>query len=298
MAAYDVDVNDDNVIVYTVEVDTKKTTILKVTDDMIQQEILEDIEEARKKLIEYHNDPIKTTQFDYTQFSLQSFNDYENTIPMESSNPEEKKEFVVKYIMAPEYCIFHIFGFLQSIFGKEIAIQIYLKLKYGYNMKQIISFHTRDTPTISYLVISGYHEHDMFKNLFFNLGKILDWDYNEMKWPVLQHLDEKEKREICDKYITFRNILPSHKSWSGVVELFEEHPEYVYYRQIQEVECKMKTYFKSLGSLMEKFPDDYIRIVERIKKQHDQKMCDLRDKYSPLSKMGPASSSSKRQRED
>jgi len=294
-------VADGNETIYNIDIETKKTTTLKVTDDMIQQEILDDIENAKKKLIEcgektarYHD--LHNPRLDYEKLSFQSFGDYENEIDMET-----EKTLKLNYIMSPEYSIFHIFGFLQSVFGKITAIWIYLKLKYDFNVIHNLKCKLNIDSNISHLVISTGHDTYLFTEMLYNLHELFGWkDHCARKWSILEHLPKEERIDISKRYYRFTMFIQkdNYDDRYPILDLLEKHPEYVYYRQIQEVELKLSYYFNSLGNLMERFPDDYIRIVERIKKQYDQKTCDLRDKYSPLSRMGPASSSSKRQRED
>jgi hypothetical protein len=294
--------NDDgDKSVYNIDIETKKTTTLKVTDDMIQQEILEDIENAKKKLINvehrscyYHGHD--DSNLDYEKLTLQSFGDYENEINLNAEN-----KLKLNYIMSPEYSIFHIFGFLQSIFGTVTAVWFYLKLKYDFNVIHNLECKLGIVPNISHLVISTWYDIYTFTEILYNLFKLFELDVScTSEWPILQHLSEKEKTEISKKYHAFSMFIrkDGYQSKFPILDILEKHSEYNYYRDIQKVEVRLNDYFYLLDSLMKKFPDDYIQIVDRIKPQYDAKIIELRDKYSPLSKMGPASSSSKRQRED
>lgn len=294
-------ITDDTTTVqktYTIEIDVEKKTTLTVTDEMVENEIIDDIKDVIKKTNEYHavgTDNASYYSYIVTTLSVSSFNDYENEIIL----PNDEK-LVIKYIMSPEHGTFHIFGFLQSLFGTNIAVIIYLTLKYDCNVKsKLEQYNCKAQTHNSNFVFCQGSDYNIFYNLMVNLTSILNWPTDVKDNNIFKDLAEVEKEHIYKRYLLFVDYLKAnYDEENSIHNFFNVHEEVKYHTRMQKTELKMTKYFHSLEKLMDEFPDDYIRIVERIKKRYDKEICDLRDKYSPLSRMGPASSSSKRQRED
>jgi hypothetical protein len=118
----------DDVVAYPVTIVKRETVVEYIDDARLRQEFADDVQ----RMVEYimnHKDCKRYDLFFKLEkdFKSLTINDFEESTIIFS---EVDGGWFATLLLAPEFYLVHIFGFLQSFYGRRLAIQLYFFLKY------------------------------------------------------------------------------------------------------------------------------------------------------------------------
>ncbi len=252
-------------------------TFNNVDDAFLEREFEDDVSKLVIALI--NADVSQKDRFINETFK--TFGTYHEKIEYYDGLPGENK-LKVTYKASDVLQFVHIYGFLEAIYGRNMATQIYLVLKYGSGVDDYIREQKIEEFFIEGKMFGACNDPIRFFTKLLTLHEIISWERTIKCAPITQTLTIDQKNQISTNTRTFAKFIEISSS-EKLNNFFEKQTSLQKGRVVQKVTFEMNKFFDCVDEQMAKHSEYYVPIMEATKQVYDARTCSLRDKHHPLS---------------